>query len=342
MTMPAPQVLLVAAALAVVPSLLYLVVLNAIDRYEKEPWTMLVSGVLLGGIVAPIATIAFLVLSGRGPELTPSFAPRPTGADPFVAIVQELIKGGLLIALINVVRDEFDDVLDGIVYGAALGAGFGAAESFVYALGGTGGLGTGTIVALLVSGLNHAFYTAVFGGVLGFARGIADRRARFVVAAYGLATAVLLHALHDALPTILSRVLGQPDAAIGVITRLVAAGINVLGIVTLGAAVVWALRRESGVLTTHLRPELEAGVISQIDYDTIPVLRRRLARQATTLRGQGLTPTRTLRRLYATAGELAFHKRRLEVRHRKRPSEMRTDELREEVRRLRRELEEDV
>jgi RsiW-degrading membrane proteinase PrsW (M82 family) len=331
-------VLLVAAALAIVPSLLYLVVLNAIDRYEKEPWTILVSGVLLGGIVAPLAVIGLLVLSGRGPELTPSFAPRPTGADPFVAIVQELVKGGLLIALVNVVRDEFDDVLDGIVYGAALGAGFGAAESFVYTLGGTTGLSAGTVIALLISGLNHAFYTAVFGGVLGYARTFVDRRIRFLVAVYGLATAVLLHSIHDALPTMLSRVLGQPDATIGVVTRLLATAINVLGIVTLGAAIIWALRREARVLTTELRPELEAGVISATDYETIAALRRRLARQAAVLRAQGVEQARTLRRLYATEGELAFHLRRLGIRHRRRPSAARTEELREEIRRLRREL----
>jgi protease PrsW len=342
MTIPAPQVLLVAAALAVVPSLIYLFVLNAIDRYEKEPWTMLISGVLLGGIVAPIAVLAILAVSGRPPELTPSFAPRPTGADPFVAILQELVKGGLLLALVNVVRDEFDDVLDGIVYGAALGAGFGAAESFAYALGGTEGLGGGTILALLVSGLNHAFYTAVFGGILGYARTFADRRSRFLIAAYGLATAVLLHALHDALPTMLARLLAQPEAVTGVFTRLIATGLNVLGIVTLGAAIVWALRRESRILTAELQPELESNVISQLDYETIPILRRRLARQLALMREQGTTATRTLRRLYATEGELAFHKRRLAVRQRKRPSEMRTDELREEVRRLRRALGEEL
>ncbi len=45
--------------------------------------------------------------------------------------------GVLLIVLVRFVRDEFDDVLDGVIYGAAIGAGFGAAESFLYVLGGT-------------------------------------------------------------------------------------------------------------------------------------------------------------------------------------------------------------
>ena len=67
-------------------------------------------------------------------------------------------------------RDEFDDVLDGVIYGAALGAGFGAAESFLYVLGGTSALEPATIAQLVIAGLNHAFYMAVFGAILGWAQ----------------------------------------------------------------------------------------------------------------------------------------------------------------------------
>jgi RsiW-degrading membrane proteinase PrsW (M82 family) len=335
--MPDAGTLVAAALLAIIPSLLYLIVLNAIDRYEKEPWTIMISAIVLGGILAPLLSAGALAVSGRSALLTPSFAPRASGADPLVAIVEEVIKGGLLLLLVNLIRDEFDDVLDGIVYGAAIGAGFGAAESFIYAAGGVGPLSAGTVVALLIAGLNHAFYTAVFGGVLGYARQVAEQGTRFIVVALGFATAVLLHALHDALPTILSRVLGQPDAAIGAITRIVADLLNVMGLITLAAAILWALRREARILRIELKPELDTGVISQADYDTISSLRARLARQRSLLRGQGgFTDVRTLRSLYAMEGELAFQKRRLAVRSRKRPAEMRTDELRDEVRRLRR------
>jgi hypothetical protein len=159
----------------------------------------------------------------------------------------------------------------------------------------------------------------------------------------GFATAVLLHALHDALPTILSRVLGQPDAAVGAVTRLIADLINVLGLITLAAAIVWAWRREARVLHVELRPELDSGVISQTDYDTITSISARLGRQRTLLRTEGgWTSVRTLRALYATEGELAFNKRRLVIRSRKRPSELRSDELRQEVRQLRRELGEEI
>lgn len=320
-----------------VPTLIYLVVLNWIDRYEKEPWTLLLAGVVLGGVVAPLLSMAVLGLSGRGFELTPSFAPRPTGADPVVALVEELIKGGLLLGLIYYVRDEFDDVVDGIVYGAAIGAGFGAGETFLYAIGGVS-LPASTLFRLMVSGLDHALYTAVFGAVVGYARVLRSRNERWLVIGLGLATAVLLHTLHDAVPTILSRVVPSGFGSTSAATSIIAELIPLLGILTLLVTIMWALRREAGVLRTELLPEVQSGVISQQDYDTITSRRGQLTRTAQVYREHGMAGVRTVRRLYATEGELAFQKRRLVVRTRKRPMETSTDELRGQIKGLRERL----
>lgn len=332
--MPDPATLLTAVLLAGVPSLLYLAILNAIDRYEKEPWTILLACVGGGAVVAPLLSIGLVALAGRPAELTPSLAPGAGGSDPFVAVVQELVKGAILVLLIRSVRSEFDDVLDGVVYGAALGAGFGATETFVYALGGTGGLEPGTMLALLVSGLNHAFYGGVAGAIMGFARRMADRRLEWLVAVYAILTAALLHALHDALPAITARLIERPDAALGVVTRLIADGVNVLGLVLLAVAVVFAWRREGRVVRDQLRDEVDAGVVPLTDYEALPYARRRLSRQMELYRAGGLGGVRTQRRIYATEGELAFHKWRLTARRRHRPDPARTDELRAEIARL--------
>jgi RsiW-degrading membrane proteinase PrsW (M82 family) len=337
---PGLQTLVTAGLLAIVPTIAYFVILNAIDRYEKQPWMILLACIGLGAIVAPLVSAGLLAVSGRPFALPPSFASGPTGAYRFVAVIEEVVKGGLLLVLVMYVRDQFDDVLDGIIYGAAVGAGFGAAETFAYVSGGVDLLPAPTILALLVSGLNHALYTAVFGGIVGYARALPDRNVRFLVVGLGLATAVLLHAFHDALPAIMSRVLVRPDATVGLVTRIIANLINLLGLLTLAVAIIWALRRETRVLEEQLGPEVENGVISHADSETISSVRARLARQLALLRSRGLGPTRTLRALYAAEGELAFQKLRLEVRSRKRPEEARTEALRDEVRRLRRALEE--
>ena len=59
----------------------------------------------------------------------------------------------------------------------------------------------------MVAGLNHAFYMAVFGAILGWAQRL-PRGQRWTAIVLGLATAAWLHAFHDTLPQILSRVLG--------------------------------------------------------------------------------------------------------------------------------------
>ncbi|HET7676819.1 MAG TPA: PrsW family glutamic-type intramembrane protease [Candidatus Limnocylindrales bacterium] len=335
-----PAALGVAAVMAVVPSLVYLVILNAVDRYEKEPWRILIASVGLGALAAPLFSVAILAALGREATLLPQFAPGPGQGDPLVAVVQELVKGALLLALTRWLRAEFDGVLDGIVYGAAVGAGFAAAESFVFAAGGVATLDGGTIMSLLVAGLDHAFYTAVVGGVAGAATRITDTRTRWLALAHGLATAALLHAAHDALPAVTARLFDQPDAALGLVTRVVAQLVNVLGVVTL-AGVVWAAwRQEARVLREELREEVSAGIVSEDDYASIGSFRHRLARTRAAARSHGLAGVLTLRRLDAAEGELAFQKRRLAVRRAFRPPEARTDELRAQILRLRRRLEE--
>ncbi len=327
--MPELSTLVAALVLALVPAAVYLFVLNAIDRYEKEPWTLLLSSVGLGAIAAPLITLAFLALAGRAAALPPAFAPG-LRVDPLLGIVEELVKGVLLYALVHSIRDEFDDVLDGVVYGAALGAGFGAAETFTYALGGTSLLSGGTIVALVIAGLNHAFYSAVFGAIVGAAQRLV--RARYlVVVVLALATAAFLHAFHDTFPLILSRIVGQPDAAVGFLSRLAANAINWLGIATLALTVALAWRREARILRVELHDEVAAGAVSEADFATITSFRRRLGRQGALLRSGGLGPVLRLRRRYAAEGELAFHKWRLSVRTNRPPAATRGDELRARI-----------
>ena len=334
--MPDASAILPAVLLAVVPSLIYLVVLNAIDRYEKEPWTILLACIGAGAVVAPLIAIGVFVLAGRGATLPPAFAPGPS-PDALTAIVEELALGGLLILLAHSVRSEFDDVLDGVIYGAAVGAGFGATESFLYALGGTDLLAGGTVVALVVAGLNHAFYMAVFGAILGWAQRLPVGQ-RWAVVVLGLATAAWLHAFHDTLPMILSRVLGQPDAAVGAISRLLADLVNWMGLLTLAVVVVFAWRREAQILPAQLRDVVDTGVVSESDYATITSFGGRLGRQAVLFRTGGLAAVMRIRRRYAAEGELAFHKWRLTVRHRRLPPAERGDALRAEIRGLADEL----
>jgi protease PrsW len=330
--MPTLSTVAAAILLAIVPSLVYLAILNAIDRYEKEPWTILLACLGAGAVVAPVISIGLLSVAGRPALLPPAFAPGPQ-PDALVAIVETLALGALLLVLVRSVRDEFDDVLDGVIYGAALGAGFGAAESFLYALGGTQQLTGTTVVQLVVAGLNHAFYLAVFGAVTGWAQRLPAAQ-RVVAILLGLGTAVWLHAFHDTFPVILSRVANQPDAAAGAAARIGAELINWTGILTLALVVGLAWRREARILRAELHDEVAAGVVPTEDYASITSFGARLGRQWRLRRTGGMAAVGRLRRRYALEGELAFHKWRMTRRHRVLPKPERGEELRAEIRRL--------
>jgi RsiW-degrading membrane proteinase PrsW (M82 family) len=334
-----PSALLGAALLALVPSALYLIVLNAIDRYEKEPWTLLIASVALGAIAAPLVAILVLGGLGRGFSLPLAFA-TGGGPDPVARIVEQVVAGVLLLGLIRFARDELDDALDGLVYGAAIGAGLGAAETFLFVAGGTGLLTGGTIASLLAAGLNQAFYGAVFGAIVGYAQGLRRRSEFWIVVGLGLATAAFLSAFHDTLPYILGRLLGRPDAAAGVATRTIAFLVDLLGIGLLGVAVVVFWRRERRIVETHLAGETTAGLVTEIDLATIGSFRRRLARQRDALRRGGVGELLLLRRLYAAEGELAFYNWH-EQSGRRQPAPKAGERLRERIRVLQSDLRRD-
>lgn len=330
--MPDPSTILAALSLALVPSLLYLFVLNLIDRYEKEPWTILVACLGAGALAAPALSVAAMVVLGRPAGLRPAFAPG-RAPDAVTGVVEGIAVGIVLVAIVRTVRQEFDDILDGVIYGAAVGAGFGAAESFLYALGGTGQLSAATIAGLLIAGLNHAFYGAVIGAVLGWARDAA-RRVAATAAVLGIATAAWLQAFHDTLPLILAHLLGKPDAAAGTASRLLADAVNWLGILAIVVIVALAWRREARILRAELHDEVADGVVPPADYATVTSFAGRLGRQAALLRSGGWSAVVRLRRRYAAEGELAFHKWHLRRRAAHQPDPARGDRLRDLIRSL--------
>jgi hypothetical protein len=320
------------AVLAVVPALLYLAVLRAIDRYEPEPWTFILAAVGLGALAAPVLSMAVLAALGYPASLPGEAA--LTG--PVPAIVEQVVKGVLLLLLIHAIRDTFDDVVDGIVYGAALGAGFAMTQSFLL-LAAPNQLGLGT-VGVLIAGLNQAFYSAVVGGIVGLAASLPRRDQYWIVVALGIATAAFLDALHDSVPFMIARLAHRPDAALSLLTRGIAFAVNVGGLVTLAVVVVGAWRRERRIVAVELHDEAENGVIPDDEIATLVSQRQRLEAQRQAWGRGGLPAVRGLRRLHDLEAALAFHKWRV----RRRPNagaDAEADAMRARIRDLRGQLE---
>jgi RsiW-degrading membrane proteinase PrsW (M82 family) len=124
-------------------------------------------------------------------------------------IFEELAKGVAVVLLYLVMRSEFDDVVDGIIYGAAVGLGFNFMESIgymthLYAVFSSDGTGASAAAAQWyirqVLGLffGHATYTALIGAGLGIARQLPQRRQRVIAIASGFLIAIAAHFAWDA------------------------------------------------------------------------------------------------------------------------------------------------
>ena len=99
-------------------------------------------------------------------------------------------------------RQEFDGVLDGLLYGALVGFGFAMTENFFYFIGAfdEGGYAKLSVIIFLRSilfGLNHAFYTGLMGVCFGFARNALTHSRRVGWIVLGFAVAMLTHGLHN-------------------------------------------------------------------------------------------------------------------------------------------------
>lgn len=207
------EALACSTALSIVP----IAVLRFLDRRERETGWLMAAAFLWGGLIATGLALPFnmaffrlvdiwlayhpLVGEMLGPE-APSLIAAPLSAP----IVEELAKAAGVLLLFWLLRAEFDNARDGLVYGALVGAGFNWFEASLYVMQDYTSHGPGSFGAQLggryaLFGLGgHVLFTALFGAFLGFAMQTRRRWLKVISPAIGLALAVAAHMLNNALP----------------------------------------------------------------------------------------------------------------------------------------------
>ena len=180
-------------AAALVPVLLFLLVLFLLDSFKLVPLRS-VAASLAAGAAAALATLWFhgAVLEGLDPVLVSRYV---------APVVEESAKGAVVLILIAGGRVGF--VADAGVKGFAVGAGFALVENVTYLRA----LSDAPVLLWVVRGLGtavlHGATTAIFGMV---SKALADRPRRGAVAAFlpGFAAAVGIHSAfnHVLLPPI--------------------------------------------------------------------------------------------------------------------------------------------
>ena len=187
-------------------SALLLLVVWLSDRYEREPAHIVFLATLWGALPSVFFSCAFESVLGAPVSV---FAGRPAaqvvGTVLLAPPIEEAAKAGALLLVLLFFKKDFDDVMDGLVYGAAVGIGFSFVEDLGYFLGGlmeSGVSGGGMVFAIRNFGfiLNHSLFSSVTG--IGFGLGrvyFKDPVARFVWPVAGLCGAIALHATHNLL-----------------------------------------------------------------------------------------------------------------------------------------------
>jgi RsiW-degrading membrane proteinase PrsW (M82 family) len=196
-----PAASLIGMILALIPLAGVLVAVRIVDRWEPEPTGLVVFAVAWGAIAAVgIALGVDLVLSMvLGPASTP--AGQALSAIVQAPIVEEFGKGLGVYLIFVTARRAFDGPVDGIVYGALIGAGFAFTENIQYfAVSFIEGGAADTTVTFFMRGILSPFAHVMFTSVTGFALGLAARRgadARQAVGPWivGMIGATILHAL---------------------------------------------------------------------------------------------------------------------------------------------------
>jgi len=158
------------------------------DRYEREPRRLIVKTFLLGAVLVVPVIVA---------ELLGSLF-LPPSADPValllhfllvVALVEESSK--YVAVRISVYGSrEFNEPMDGLVYGAIAGLGFAAPENLLYVLSRGAALG---VIRAILSVPGHALWGSLIGYYLALQKFTGARRAGLV----GLSVAVTLHTIFD-------------------------------------------------------------------------------------------------------------------------------------------------
>jgi hypothetical protein len=121
-------------------------------------------------------------------------------------IVEELAKALGVVLLFWLLRPEFDNMRDGLVYGALVGLGFNWFEAALYVVKMYAkfgipmfGLQLGLRYALFGLG-GHALFTGLFGASLGLALQTQRKWLRILAPICGLLLAITAHMLNNALP----------------------------------------------------------------------------------------------------------------------------------------------
>ena len=251
---------LAAGVLAFVSVTIYLAIFLWLDRYDPEPFRTLAVAFVWGATTA----IFISLIVNEWFEVRVDAAWLNLVVAPLIEETTKLM-GVLLIALLF--RNDFDSVVDGIVYAGVVALGFGAVENILYyadsmAHGGSVQLIRTYALRGVLAPFSHVLFTGMTGIGFGIARETHNRAKKFTAPVIGFSFAVLLHSFWNWLAT------GELFL-MGYVLLEVPLFLMFLGLIA------YLVHREGRILKKTLWLEVERGLITQHELDiAISVFRR--------------------------------------------------------------------
>ena len=301
-----PIALLLGLLTATIPVPIYVALVLWVDRYEAEPLWMLATAFCWGALFAPF----FAFLFNTASEAIIAVLTNPKAGEAFAAvisapIVEETGKAFILFIFFFWKKDEFDGVIDGIVYASLSALGFAMTENILY-YGRAAGGGTETLTFTLVlrgffAPFSHPLFTSLTGIGLGLARQSNNLGVKILTPIVGLMMAIFMHSIWNG-----SVVFGGSPFFI-----LMYVVVMVPSFIIMMVVIAFALRREGRVVREHLVIDLERGFLTPDEYKELGSILGRMGSSYSALSRSGVKGWRARRRFNQLASELAFHRNRV-------------------------------
>lgn len=303
-----PVAFLIGMVCAILPVPVYLILVIWIDRYESEPLWMLATAFFWGALVAVFFAFLINTVSGAAVEImtNDAVAGQTFGAVISAPIVEEISKAIILLLFFFWKKDEFDGVIDGIVYAAMVGLGFAMTENILYygkavMQGGTETLTLVLVIRGALSPFAHPMFTSMTGIGLGLARQSRNLFVKLVVPVVGILTAISMHSIWNGSAVFFG--------GLGFILMYIV--IMVPAFLIMFVVIALALRREGQLIREFLTPDFHGGLLTQEEYNQLCSIRGRMGASYNAFSRGGLSHWHARRQLNQTASELAFHRSRL-------------------------------
>lgn len=248
---------------AILPMFTYLLIIWYFDLFEREPFKLVLQNYFWGAFGAVLFTlIGGFILR----ELINNFTVNTNEIDYFgtiavAPVIEEITKGIFLFLTVN--RKRFDNITDGIVYGGAIGLGFGMTENFLYFITYSENI-PGWIYLVIIrtffSAVMHFIATGSLGAFMGFAK-FKEPFPKVMLIFAGLVLAILIHFIWN----------------YSIITRYLAP----LGFIFLGISIILfcaifisSVIGERKIIFTELLDETRFGIIPSAHAGIISSLKR--------------------------------------------------------------------